>query len=276
MTKLLSDELPSYSTTSANDRNNHIVHYYATNEGYKPLDPPRMAKEMRCPFCGTDQHYTWLLPNGQRSWLCGRVCSLSRLKKTEGGTLGIPPMRNGLEWPLFCDLNGIGDIHYDVCFEKINQSAEKLSFLRCFAERPQGVIVMRGPAGTGKTYACMGLCELFTRQHRDAMFFTQISMMNKWVATFSEETPSGFKNKVEATTLLVIDDFGTREPSGGFLGWFMDVIDSRMQWTNRGTVINTNLLPEKMAAFCGEALSDRLKTSQLFVFSGKSRRAAPI
>jgi DNA replication protein DnaC len=71
---------------------------------------------------------------------------------------------------------------------------------------------------------------------------------------------------------LIVDDFGTNEPSDKFMGFFMDLINSRMQWEKRGTVITTNLDEKKLGQFCGDALSDRLNTGTLLIFEGKTRR----
>jgi DNA replication protein DnaC len=70
----------------------------------------------------------------------------------------------------------------------------------------------------------------------------------------------------------VIDDFGTAEMSPGFMSFFMDLINTRMQWSNRGTIITTNLNDTKFSEYCGEALADRINTGQLFEFKGKSKR----
>ena len=64
----------------------------------------------------------------------------------------------------------------------------------------------------------------------------------------------------------------TAELKEGFLSFFMELINSRIQWTNRGTVITTNLQNDQINALLGDALSDRILTGQIFEFEGPSRR----
>ena len=70
----------------------------------------------------------------------------------------------------------------------------------------------------------------------------------------------------------MIDDFATGEPNSKFLEFFMEVINTRIQWSNRGTVITTNLKTKEFNTYCGEALVDRITTGQKFIFVGESRR----
>jgi DNA replication protein DnaC len=251
-----------------------LVHFFMTSKGYQPIDPPRLADEISCPFCGETTFFTFLVEKDKLAWGCGRVCMPSRLPNEGGGVPTHPEMIRALPWSKFCEINGIGDEHYDVKFESINQNEAKLSYMLKFAQKPRGIILMRGDTGAGKTYASMGMCEYYTRYDTSCMFTTAKQMMNDWLFTFKE-----FTNYVEKTSnvcLLVIDDFGTSDPPPGFLTFFMELINTRMQWTNRGTVISTNLEIKKLNEICGNALIDRIMTGQQFEFKEKTRRKKTI
>lgn len=171
-------------------------------------------------------------------------------------------------------MNGIGDVYHDVCFESIDQSKGKIDYLRKFCANPMGgIIVMYGPPGTGKTYASMAACELFTRSKISAKFFTHKTLASQWMQSFRDNNHQLLVSKLERVELLVIDDFGTSEPSEKFMAFMMDLINARIQWKDRGTIISTNLVPDKLSEFCGHALSDRLRTGQKFQFEGNSRRS---
>ncbi len=135
---------------------------------------------------------------------------------------------------------------------------------------------MQGPAGSGKTYSAMATCELFTRDDGSCLFFTQKQLADQWQANFNSDKPYLFREKIYSYALLVVDDFGTKDPTPGFLEFFMDVINTRMQWKRRGTIITTNLDDKNMAQFCGSSLSDRLNTGQKLIFTGKTKRKPPI
>jgi DNA replication protein DnaC len=140
-----------------------------------------------------------------------------------------------------------------------------------FCHKPSDLILMQGNPGSGKTYSAMGMCELFTRNSTSCIFVTQVKLWDKWLEV-SSGGDKHFIERIKSVNLLVIDDFGTAEVSPAFLKFFMEIINERLQWTDRGTVITTNLLNEKWGEFCGEALTDRISMGQLFTFEDSSRR----
>lgn len=246
----------------------------------KYQDTPIMSTDCVCPMCGGNEgHVVYIDPiqSDKRMWFCQNDDCLALVTRSRPKTCQIiPKTKRELEWPLFCEINDLGDLVYDVKFESINQSSAKVEYLLKFAKTPKGIIVMQGKPGTGKTYAAMALCELFTRTNRSCLFFTGEKLCKKWLDTFKQERPSSLRDRVMETNLLVIDDFGTGEPSPGFMQFFMEIINTRMQWSNRGTVITTNLNESDFSKFCGNALSDRINTGQKFEFTDKSRRKQTI
>ncbi len=245
--------------------------------GWKKLESPTLSTETECLTCGSKEHYAPVIDpadkQSSRVWLCGNpVCVTMRLENCLKATTTPPTSKRAVLWPLWCELNGIGDVHHNVRFESIQQSAAKIAYMLKFIEKPHGIIYMQGDAGTGKTYAAMGMCELFTKKSTDCMFISQKQLMVKWLETFKSDFNAHFFERISRVELLVIDDFGTSEVSPGFMSYFMDLIDKRLQWSNRGTVITTNLKDDAFSNYCGEALTDRIKTGQLFIFEDKSRR----
>lgn len=251
-------------------------HYVMSPTGYLPLSKPVMSNEHNCEWCKGIGHFCPMVEPGkinEYAWLCSNtLCEVySRIKRTREYQPTTQP-RRALEWALFCEISGIGDLYHDVSFDKVDQTAGKIDYMTKFVESPKGLIIMQGTPGTGKTYAAMALCEAVTRKDSSVIFTTQKQMADKWLKTFKEDIPSGYAHKVQECKLLVIDDFGTAELSKSLLEFLMQVINTRLQWKNRGTVITTNLDSKKLAEYCGDALSDRLNTGQKFSFTGKSRR----
>jgi len=260
----------------SNGMKNRLCTHVISPTGCIPLDSPVMSGEHTCQWCGGNQHYSpFVNPSlgKERTVLCGNVhCeTYSRTKRAREYQPTTKPSR-ALEWPLFCEINSIGDLYHDVSFDKVNQSAGKIEYMSKFVKLPKGLIVMQGSPGTGKTYAAMALCEYVTRTESNVIFITQKQLADKWLQTFKEDIQTNFASKVMECKLLVIDDFGTAEMSKSLLEFLMQVINTRLQWSNRGTVITTNLDSKKLSEFCGYALSDRFNTGQKFQFSGKSRR----
>lgn len=253
-----------------------ICDYVMTPGGTHLLSSPVMSTEYECGYCGTKEHYTpYVDPtkSDKRVWLCANtLCDVYKKKSHLGSTITPPSLKRALEWPEFCEKNGIGDLHHDVKFEKIEQSSGKIDYLLKFANKPCGIIFMQGSPGSGKTYASMGVCELFTRRNPSARFITQSKMQDQWM------TPEKytFVSQMKCVSLLVVDDFGTGNISPGFMKFFLDLINTRMQWSDRGTIITTNLNEKDFTDYCGGALNDRIKTGQLFEFKEKSRRKKTI
>lgn len=251
-----------------------LVHFIATSTGYKELETPKFSNELYCEFCDCEFGYTPLMDtnDSRRVWMCGNVCSRSKLPNHRGTVQTPPVQRRAQEWAKFCEINGLGDVNHDIKFENIEQSDGKISYMLKFVATPRGILHMQGEPGTGKTYAALAMCELYTRKDSYCIFTTQKQMSNNWLATFNKDQYSNYIERVTNCNLLVIDDFGTADIAPGFMAFFMDLINSRLQWTNRGTVITTNLVAKDFAKYCGDALTDRINTGQLFEFKGKTRR----
>lgn len=253
-----------------------LCDYVMAPHGCVPLDNPIMSCEHTCAWCGGTACYCPYVDPSQssaRTWLCANVhCDVYIKRSPVKATCTLTRPSRALEWPKFCEIHGIGDIHYDVKFENIDQSQGKISYMLKFVATPRGILHMQGEPGTGKTYAAMAMCELFTRKETSCIFTTQKQMSNNWLETFNRDRFSNYIERVTVCNLLVIDDFGTADIAPGFMAFFMDLINSRLQWTNRGTVITTNLIATDFAKYCGDALSDRINTGQLFEFKGKTRR----
>lgn len=253
-----------------------LIHAIQDTFVLKHLPTPILNTEVTCPMCGGKNGRSCLIDpklSDKRMWFCCEDSCMEMVKRSYfKGNQTIPKLKRAVEWPLFCEMNDMGDLVHDVTFEKVEQSSAKIEYLIKFAKTPKGIILMEGDTGTGKTYASMALCELFTRTNSSCLFYTGKRLAKAWQESFKSERPSGLVEKLKEVQLLVVDDFGTGEPTPAFMEFFMDLINTRTQWSNRGTVISTNLNDKSLGKFCGEALADRLNTGQKFAFKEKSRR----
>lgn len=251
-------------------------HHIMTPWGPKKLDKPVMSRDYKCEYCQGERHFTpYLDPsdkNTQRMLLCeNSVCSVYNNVKLSKATTTQPKFKRCVEWPLFCEMNGIGDVHHAVKFEQIKQSKGKIDYLEKFVKEPSGIILMQGPPGAGKTYSALATCEAFTRFNQSCIFCTQENMLKYWL-----DKQSNFSDRARISNLLVIDEFGIAEFAPAFMNFFLSLINSRLQWTDRGTIITTNLNDQKMIGYCGEALNSRLSTAQKMIFNNEDRRTKKI
>lgn len=270
MTQTLNREVVKFEETFAK-REDSFVHFYFSQKGYIPIEPPVRAKDFACPFCDGEDFHLYSIDEGKKAWMCGRVCAGSKLPSHYSPYPPTGVGKRALEWALFCELNGLGDLKHDITFEKIHQPPARVDYLMKFATHPVGVILMQGTKGSGKTYASLGVCEYFTRKNSAAIFSTQSEMQQNWLVA-KKDSSNNFIQSLLSCNLLVIDDFGTGDIPPGFMTFFMELIEKRLQWSNRGTIITTNLDDAKFTEYCGDALSDRIGTGQKFIFKEKSRR----
>ena len=257
------------------DSSNKLVHFFLSSKGYIAIDPPAWSQDLKCPFCGETTFFVCMVDKERKGWGCGRVCEASKLPNDKSGVVVLPNAQRSILWPSFCEINGIGDEHYDVRFENVQQSRNKIDYMLKFASAPRGIILMCGEPGSGKTYAAMAICEFFTRKAPHCIFTTQKQMSNNWLIAQGDQV-NNYVNSITVTPLLVIDDFATGTPNPKFLEFFMDIVNTRLQWKTRGTVITTNLNVEAFNNFCGEAFTDRITTGQIFNFDNYSRRKKTI
>jgi hypothetical protein len=268
--KIMSREIEKVKNNLYQEEN-CFVHFYFSNEGYKPIDPPVRANEFSCPFCGGNDFFVFSVPNEMKAWGCGAICRSSRLVSHTKDTDHTPKVKRSLEWPLFCEMSDLGDLNHSVAFEKIHQPPERIDYFMKFALHPLGILLFQGSKGSGKTYASLGICEFFARKSISIVFTMASKMYQNWMKS-KGDPKNNYIPSLKNCLLLVIDDFGIGENSIDFMTFFFELIDHRIQWSNRGTIITTNLDDKKFSDYCGEALGDRIRTGQKFIFKEKSRR----
>jgi hypothetical protein len=253
-----------------------LVHFISVLGGFRELELPVLGANLCCPICGGKDYHTPLYhpspTDDRRVWLCvNGDCGIYNRANLFKAVTTQAISRRAIEWPLFCEINELGDEFHGIKFENIEQSPAKVDYLLKFAKTPSGIVLMQGQTGTGKSFCSIATCELFTRYNSSCVFTTHRQMLFSWLEAVNSKS-SEYIQKIKTCSLLVVDDFGTAEPSPQFMGFFMDLINSRMQWTKRGTIISTNRSDAELSSYCGEALTDRLWTGQKFEFHDKSKR----
>lgn len=98
--KLMSEVAKSHFESSV-AREDKLVHLIASSQGYLPVDPPKWAKDIQCPFCGESTFYLFMFDKERRTWICGRNCSASMLPFNAEATSTMSNVPRSLEWFFF-------------------------------------------------------------------------------------------------------------------------------------------------------------------------------
>lgn len=253
-----------------------LVHKIACVGEWLDIDPPKLSTEVQCYTCGCRDHYSPGISNSRDSkkvWICANPLCLTTKRESCISTTTIPvDTKRALEWSSACEIWGLGDKSHDISFEKIEQSQAKINFMREFVAKPSGIILMMGNRGGGKTYASLGMLEMFTRKSSSCKFMKIKDLFDEWQRWNKQDSYNDLLNRLVNVSFLVLDDFAIREPSPAFMEFFLQLLDKRFDWKGRGTIITTNLDEENLSRICGETLMDRLKCAQIFVFEEGSRR----
>ncbi|MFI0477759.1 MAG: ATP-binding protein [Candidatus Rhabdochlamydia sp.] len=159
-------------------------------------------------------------------------------------------------------------------------SEEILEDVKDYILNPHGFMVFAGKNGRGKSYVAMKIYEKLTpyklpyHDHDLAWFINQADLNLKFTeANEIYGSSMGLLKEAYNTKFLVIDDFGTRTPSPAFMDFLYAIIDRR--WNERnsvGTIITTNLSPEKIRKDFGDPIFSRIASGRNYLFKGPERR----
>lgn len=240
--------------------------------GKEPLNEPIHSDTAVCPWCESGENYTWL-EEGQWMLICKNTKCASYNRNKKDSFIYIPPEQQKInQWTKFREIWNVGDSYAKCEWKAVQQPPDLKNSIHQFIQTPTGIMIFHGIAGSGKTFAALSVCHEMLQKSDEIIFITQKDLHGKWLASFDKENISTFISRVENTALLVIDDFGICDMSAALLSYFMGLLNTRLQWTKRATILTTNLSPEEMAKYCGTALSDRIRGSKTFNFKSKSRR----
>lgn len=243
----------------------------------KPVDPEGVV----CPRCEVkiDMHFREKnVHDGsfEKFGIChSSRCLSSRFEKMKAPNFGSSEPISNLKWREFCKLNNIGDEFHTMDYDNLHKSTwgkYTKKQVDSFMLAPYGVHWLCGLFGSGKTYDAMSYCEKFIRENPSCIFIKEYQLSRKWLQSREENRELHFIENLEKKSLLVIDDVGHGGGTPGFMKLLRDVIDQRLQWKEKGTVITTNFVEQEAKKVFDPSLYDRLATGRIVRYTNKSRR----
>ena len=160
-----------------------------------------------------------------------------------------------------------------------NKTPEQMEKIMAFANRPKGFLLLAGANGTGKSFVAQAIYDRYSRfklpyyDMDEAFFINQADLNEKWLHAKMEMSSLELSSRMKQTTLLVLDDLGTKTPSDTFGDFLYGIIDYR--WNHRdklGTIITTNMTGKITRERFGDAILSRIASGIQIRFDGEDRR----
>jgi len=178
----------------------------------------------------------------------------------------------GNTWSDFLKSNKLGDLYINVPNQKCEQSESVMKKLKEFHNKNCGVGIFYGDKGTGKTHASLRLCLGRMSKYKTIRFYKSDRLSDEWSNRTHDNSLHALKYNVCECDLLVIDDFGQTIPKDNYMSFIFNILDHRIEHTDKMTIITTNLSFKSLVEIFGEALTDRLKKQVWINFTGNSKR----
>lgn len=176
------------------------------------------------------------------------------------------------------DLPHIPYILQQADWSSLHQTEEIKSKLETFRNGYRGFLVMSGSNGSGKSYAACALLAEYMKlgwpRSGVFKFFPQMVMEYNQLVRDPVEMQN-FILKLQETELLVLDDFGLKDPTEGFLNFLMCILDARLH-PHRGTILTTNLKDSQLRSVFGDAIRSRICSGLLVRIDNEDRRLNPL
>jgi DNA replication protein DnaC len=139
------------------------------------------------------------------------------------------------------------------------KTPEHMEKIMKFAQHPKGFLLLAGANGTGKSFVAQAIY--------DAHSTFKLPYYDM------DEASLELLSRLKKTTLLVLDDLGTKTPSDTFADFLYSIIDYR--WNQRdalGTIITTNMTGKITREKFGDAILSRIASGIQIRFDGEDRR----
>src|SRR5574337_857810 len=239
-----------------------IVSGIVTHMGLKKLDKPTVAKELKCPNCGSSRGFYNLFWD---AWSC------SEDKCLQAHSHFKEPMEKihiDEKIPSMKDF-GVPELYWDANLNGIQNYRE----FKEFALRPQDSYLFCGQAGRGKTYAaCAILNEYRENKGLSARFVSASDLYLRWKdCSRNYGDDLDLAEKYINCQILILDDIGIRTPTDAFLEFLYAIVNARIN-KKAAFIVTTNMTSIQMNERMGEALTSRFCSGKIIKFEGKDKR----
>ena len=231
----------------------------AMGETAKNFDP-----RPTCPACGdtgyVGQHMCVCLENLLREAACEQLSALSQMTLTRFEDLD---MRYYADAP---DASGVSPK---------KQMADTIAFCRAWAADFSATspnLLLRGPAGTGKTHLSLAMAREVTMQGAQVIYGSVQRLLRQLEKEHFGREDGTSMEQMEDCDLLILDDLGTEFTTPFYTSSLYELINTRLL-AGRPTVISTNLNQKQLQERYGVQIASRISGCFMpLLFAGQDIR----
>jgi DNA replication protein DnaC len=222
-----------------------------------------------CPKCGPiEPHYSKLTGHWLRMTEC--ACQVQERQQAEEAERRAAWIRKEQQscynWlgPFISDDLPLVEQTLDSFKHPLKWQEKAYNAARLFALQPNGILLLHGPYGTGKTHLLAAICNELRARHMSSRFCV-LGKLHQAVAEChkSNEDPYRLRYQAIIADLLVIDDIGAATLTEPRLETINTIIDERTKH-RRPIAISTNYL-DRLEEFVGGRAKSRLSMNQIAV-----------
>jgi DNA replication protein DnaC len=211
----------------------------------------------KCARCGQNHGFIFM-DGGLWAWFCSDLECLKE-DSTVSRQERIPDERQSRD---ASTIFGVGSRYYNAHVAKLKIDNNSKELLCRWVEKPNNFLIVLGVPGTGKTYICMALANLFLEKKaivkymNARRFFEEVQQAISYGKSQYEKI-----RQLARAEILILDDIGASANSEWQREVILDLVDQRYN-EQKPTIITSNFSQPQMIEILGDRTTRRIMNKE--------------